>query len=245
MHSAYMKEKRATTNEPKLSLAHSDHQEEDSGKIISSPILPGEVKDDPGIQHEYPPDARTSEADGFKWTKTHGFFLQMGGFVLHEKGKQRRILGWEPLMEHYKAGRINLSTITEARINDHSKADGFAKGVALLQTIWFIIQCVARFSSNKNLVLTELEIVTAALATLSLVMYFLWWNKPFNAEIPIIVTLSLPKSDSSTKIYPQEPHKDIRSKVAFMFLEDCLTTNPKEDPNAWLHSCISAGGLCK
>ena len=124
-----------------------------------------------------------------KWTRTHGFFLQMGGFMLHETGKEPRVIGWKKLLEHHKAGRIDLSIITEARIQDHSKADGLAKGLALIQTFWFITQCIARFF-DENFVLTEFELVTAALAVVSLVIYFLWWNKPFNAEIPIVITLT-------------------------------------------------------
>ncbi|KAF9542452.1 hypothetical protein CPC08DRAFT_598180, partial [Agrocybe pediades] len=124
--------------------------------------------------------------DAFKWTKTHGFFLQMGGFVLYAKDEPRRILKWEALMEYYGNGRVDLSEITEATINDHSKADGFGKCIALIQTSWFITQCIARFS-DKHLSLTELELVTAALAVLSLLMYCFWWNKPFNAEVPIAI----------------------------------------------------------
>ncbi|KAF9566500.1 hypothetical protein CPC08DRAFT_778642 [Agrocybe pediades] len=109
--------------------------------------------------------------DPFKWTKTHGFFLQMDG-------------------------RIDLSEITEARIKpDRSKADGFSKAIALLQTSWLIIQCISRLST-KHLTLTELELATAALATLSLFVFILWWNKPFNAEVPIAITLSGPHPDS-------------------------------------------------
>ncbi|KAF9566499.1 hypothetical protein CPC08DRAFT_614544, partial [Agrocybe pediades] len=103
-------------------------------------------------------------------------FLQMGGLMLHDKGRAKQVLGWETLMHYYQAGRIDLSSATEASINDHSKADGLAKGLALLQTFWFIVQCIARFS-DKSLVLTELELATAALAVLSLIMYLLWWNK--------------------------------------------------------------------
>jgi len=132
---------------------------------------------------------RGASPDHFKWTSTHGFFLQMGGFVLRENGGANSVLTWDTLMGHYRQGQVNLSVVTEARINDHSKADGFAKGLALLQTCWFIIQCVARFSDSR-LTLTELELVTAALAILGLVMYFLWWNKPFNAEVPIILDIS-------------------------------------------------------
>ncbi|KAF4616964.1 hypothetical protein D9613_008727 [Agrocybe pediades] len=126
--------------------------------------------------------------DGFKWTKKHGFFLQMGGFVLYEKDKPKRILEWKALMEYYEKGRVDLSEITEAAVDDRSKADAFGKCIAFIQTSWFIIQCIARFSDNR-LVLTELELITAALAVLSLPMYCFWWNKPFNAEVPITIVL--------------------------------------------------------
>ncbi|KAF9566516.1 hypothetical protein CPC08DRAFT_99773 [Agrocybe pediades] len=133
-----------------------------------------------------------------KWTRTHSFFLQMGGFMLHEEGQKDRVLGWRTFMKHYKQGRLDLSGITEDRINDQSKADGFAKALALLQMFWFIIQCIARFF-DKHLVLTEFELVTAALALLSLVMYFLWWNKPFNVGVPITITLLPEETDPESK----------------------------------------------
>ncbi|KAF4616387.1 hypothetical protein D9613_008673 [Agrocybe pediades] len=132
-----------------------------------------------------------------KWTRTHGFFLQMGGFLLREEGQKDRVLGWSTPMKYYKQGRLDLSGVAEDRINDHSKADGFAKGLALLQMLWFITQCIARFS-DSDLILTEIELATAALALLSLVMYFLWWNKPLNAGVPIIITL-LPLEKKKTR----------------------------------------------
>ncbi|KAF9541011.1 hypothetical protein CPC08DRAFT_650721 [Agrocybe pediades] len=140
--------------------------------------------------------ARFMETDfALQWTRTHGFFLQMGGFMLREEGKKDKVLGWKTLKKYYKQGRIDLSDVTEDRINDHSKADWFAKGLAFLQIFWFITQCIARFF-EKNLILTELELATAALALLSLVMYFLWWNKPFNAGVPITITLLPAETDS-------------------------------------------------
>jgi len=109
--------------------------------------------------------------------------------MINENGQEKRVLTLPNFAEYYSQGQIDLSGITEARINDHSKADGLAKGIALLQTLWFLVQCVARFS-DRHLILTELELVTAALAVLSLVMYALWWNKPFNAEVPIVLAIS-------------------------------------------------------
>ncbi|KAF4616390.1 hypothetical protein D9613_008677 [Agrocybe pediades] len=135
-----------------------------------------------------------------EWTKTHGFFLQMGGFMLREEGKEDRVLGWKTLMAYYKQGRVDLSEVTEDRINDHSKADWISKGLALLQMVWFIVQCIARLL-DKHLILTELEFTTATLALLSFIVYFLWWNKPFNATVPIIITLlpSQSRNDSNSR----------------------------------------------
>jgi len=180
-----------------------DQQEEGAEQAAASQVPQGVPHTDvqPLItqQDGFLASPNSEELPPFKWTKTHGFFLQMGGFMLQsENGREKRVLGWKTFMNHYKLGEINLSDITEARINDHSKADGFAKGLALLQTCWFIIQCIAHFSDSK-LVLTEIELVTAALAVLSLVMYFLWWNKPFNAEIPIVITLCAPQNRSSIR----------------------------------------------
>jgi len=196
MHLEYKKEQENTNVERKQAMALTDQQKEEPGGNTESDISPEAAEADANISNSNPPTARKTELDDFKWTRTHGFFLQMGGFVLVD-GNKRGILGWKPLMDYYKAGRIDLSDITEASINDHSKADGFAKGLALLQTCWFIVQCIARFSDH-HLVLTELELITAALAVLSLAMYFLWWNKPFNAEIPIMITLSHAQTGSST-----------------------------------------------
>ncbi|KAF4616713.1 hypothetical protein D9613_008835 [Agrocybe pediades] len=113
-----------------------------------------------------------------------------GGFVLYEDGKAQTLLDRNTLMEYYKCGQVDLSSITETMIlNDHTKTDGFGKGIALLQITWFIIECSVRFF-DEHLVLTELELVTTALALLSFSTYILWWNKPFNAETPIPIILS-------------------------------------------------------
>ncbi|KAF9539471.1 hypothetical protein CPC08DRAFT_824553 [Agrocybe pediades] len=147
-----------------------------------------------------------------EWTRTHGFFLQMGGFMLREEGKEDRVLGWRTLMEYYKEGRLDLLGVTEDRINDQSKTDGFAKGLALLQMFWFITQCIARFF-YKNLVLTQLELATAGLALLSLVMYSLWWNKPFNARVPITITLLRGDSDTGSELLNKAFLRQLRDSI--------------------------------
>lgn len=77
----------------------------------------------------------------------------------------------------------NIINIDDDEIRDRSKGDELSKGLALLQTLWFMIQCIAR--SRQRLPLTELEIVTLAFASLNIVIRLVWWNKPLDVRYPI------------------------------------------------------------
>jgi len=73
----------------------------------------------------------------------------MGGFALHDTDNSfLRVLDERTLEELDKTGEIEWPTITEKEIQDRSKADIFSKGIVLLQTTWFIVQCVSRFSTK-------------------------------------------------------------------------------------------------
>ena len=121
------------------------------------------------------------------WTKTHAFFLIMGGFTLHAKGKPIRVLDWKDLETLAKAGRVDWPNITKEEIEDRSKSDYFAKGIVILQTTWFIVQFFAR--AHFKLTITELEVATLAFSTLIGVTYYLWWDKPLDVHCSVPVHL--------------------------------------------------------
>ncbi|KAF9460661.1 hypothetical protein BDZ94DRAFT_1323921 [Collybia nuda] len=125
----------------------------------------------------------------FGWTKTHGYFLQMGGFMLYDTdGKTRMyVLKVQDLMDLFTQGKIMFPTITEEEIQDRSKGDGLTKAIAIFQTTWFVTQCIARHI--QGLLVTELELITLAFATLNGLMYFFWWNKPLAIRYSIPVFL--------------------------------------------------------
>ncbi|KZT19425.1 hypothetical protein NEOLEDRAFT_1245852 [Neolentinus lepideus HHB14362 ss-1] len=75
--------------------------------------------------------------------------------------------------------------ITEDEIKDKSKCDWLSKGLAILQTSWFIVQCIAR--AIQKLPLTELELATCAFAVLNAVVYAFWWNKPQSVDCPYAI----------------------------------------------------------
>ena len=121
------------------------------------------------------------------WTRDHAFFLIMGGFTLHERGKPVRVLEAKDLEELSEAGKIEWPTITKEEIADRSKGDYLSKTIVLFQTTWFVGQCIAR--GAYGLTVTELEVVTLAFASLTGVIYYLWWDKPLDVRCSIPVHL--------------------------------------------------------
>lgn len=118
---------------------------------------------------------------------THGFFALMGGFMVFEDNKdpQPRTLDPFKLEDYLARGEIDI-TIQE--IQDRSKSDSLSKGLVIVQTGWFILQCIAR--QMEHLPMSELEIVTLAFAMLNFFTYGLWWNKPLSVQCPYRVLIN-------------------------------------------------------
>ena len=144
---------------------------------------------------------------------THGFFITMGGFHLFERSSQetsndgRTWISREddkplhPLLARdLKRDDIYPFTMpTEAEIRDRGKSDWLAKSLVLLQTSWFIMQCIAR--AIGHLPVTHLEIVTLAYAAMNFVIYIFWWNKPLNVNRPVRVF----RKSEAGETHPQVP----------------------------------------
>ena len=74
---------------------------------------------------------------------------------------------------------------TKEEIKDKGKSDWLAKSLVLLQTSWFVMQCIAR--AIEHIPVTHLEIITLAYAAMNFVIYIFWWNKPLNVNRPVQV----------------------------------------------------------
>ena len=131
-----------------------------------------------------------------KWTLAHGHLFEMGGYTLvdpdcKDVAPEERI-GAVLTIESFRDNphldsNITLPEITEDEIQDWSKGDGLLKLIAVLQFSWFILQCVAR--RVEGLELTEIEIVTLALASINVVTSAVWWHKPLRKQVPVEVYL--------------------------------------------------------
>ncbi|KAF9444312.1 hypothetical protein P691DRAFT_837753 [Macrolepiota fuliginosa MF-IS2] len=123
-----------------------------------------------------------------RWTLSHGFFIQMGGLLFAQEGRDAYVITYKELLELIDNGNIDFPSITEEDILDKSKGDFLTKILVVIQTTWFIVQCLVRWAFG--LAVTEIEVVTLAFAILNIVTYIMWFPKPLNVQVGI----KIPKS---------------------------------------------------
>jgi hypothetical protein len=109
----------------------------------------------------------------YGWTKTHGFFAIMVGFMLFKGDKPDHIIKPHELKQY-----ICQINITKEEIDDKSKRDLISKVFLIGQTGWFVLQCIMR--RVEHLPLTKLELVTLGFTSLNFVIYLIWWKKPID-----------------------------------------------------------------
>ncbi|KAF9476289.1 hypothetical protein BDN70DRAFT_882606 [Pholiota conissans] len=143
------------------------------------------------------------------WTSTHGFFVLMGGFVLCENGKPSRILrmkskaleifdfddmmeGDESALRYCDLMKLLQNEIidppkfiSKEDILDRSKSDDISKAFVVIQTTYFIFQCITRWAYGLDV--TELEVFTLGSALINGFTYWVWWNKPQGVGRPIFL----------------------------------------------------------
>ncbi|KAF9004260.1 hypothetical protein BDQ17DRAFT_1241543, partial [Cyathus striatus] len=110
-----------------------------------------------------------------EWTMKHAHFLRMGGF------RDVKFRNFQYYLDCLSDGDIpKFPNITEADIQDKSKADGLSKIIVATQSLWFIVQCIGRIA--KGLALTPLEVTTLAVTTCTFMLSIVWWHKPFDVR---------------------------------------------------------------
>ncbi|KAJ7910820.1 hypothetical protein B0H13DRAFT_2485145 [Mycena leptocephala] len=120
----------------------------------------------------------------FDFSKIHGFFFCMGGFVsstgypiVTKEQLADSELGLEFL--------VGIKNVEAKDITDKSKGDVLSKGLAMMQGLWFAAQCLARV--HQRLAVTELEVATLAFAVVNVFIWLLWWDKPLDVQRQIVV----------------------------------------------------------
>lgn len=81
---------------------------------------------------------------GYNRSLVHGYFANMGGFVLQSKGRHPFPLNAETLRILVQQGVLEMPETTMSEIKDRSKASYFTRALLVLQIAWMVSQCTGR-----------------------------------------------------------------------------------------------------
>ncbi|KAH7091101.1 hypothetical protein FB567DRAFT_517958 [Paraphoma chrysanthemicola] len=130
------------------------------------------------------------------WSVSHAFNCRMGGFVIdvgsvdqeYSDSTHCGYINQESIALCFENGRICQDTwVTAKEICDKGKADNLIKALTVIQILWLVVQCIARVI--QHLPLTTLELSTLAYIPCATLMYLLWWDKPYEVNVPTPVQL--------------------------------------------------------
>ncbi|KAI9727476.1 MAG: hypothetical protein M1828_006418 [Chrysothrix sp. TS-e1954] len=138
------------------------------------------------------------------WTMSHSYFALAGGFVYDlgsenspfkrhwslwskKKDVERFVLTPRALLWLFQTepDLIPRGVSTEW-IQDKSKSDYFVKTLVVVQAMWFCIQCIVRVAQGLSISLLELN--TAGHALCALIINGLWWKKPQDVSVPLVLS---------------------------------------------------------
>lgn len=117
------------------------------------------------------------------WSMSHAYFADMGGFVLHTPN-------WTPFpldakQVHYLVteGYMDYPEIDPDIITDKNKTDPFVRAITIIQTLWFLLNCLSR--AAQHLALTTFEFTTLGFIACTLPTFYCWAHKPSDVETAI------------------------------------------------------------
>jgi hypothetical protein len=116
----------------------------------------------------------------------------MGGFALlgrktTQLEESPRPIHIEPadLFKLVQSKEVPWPEVDDRDIEARSKADWIVKLLALAQILWFVIQIISR--AIQGLDITTLELFTQGIVFCAIVLYAVWWEKPFDVQQPIVI----------------------------------------------------------
>ena len=126
------------------------------------------------------------------WTRTHSFFLFMGGFKLQSQdGKICRLdkSSVERLHKVDVEPPFRMPELSRQEIEDHGRVDSLAKAIVRGQLGWMMMQIIAR--AAERLPVSQLEVMALGYVALAILCNCFWWHKPFDARTPIVILFDI------------------------------------------------------
>lgn len=150
------------------------------------------------------------------WTRRHGLFLLMGGFVLCNKdGQPSKTLSFPHFSRLVRHNVIEFPRLTSLEIQERSNLHPTFTFIALMQATWFVAQCLSRFisASTPGPVITQLEAITAIIVISNWCIFFFAWKKPLDIQYPILIKPTIRGSTPRDRGLP--PGQSIQVDEAF------------------------------
>ncbi|KAF8242570.1 hypothetical protein K440DRAFT_565110 [Wilcoxina mikolae CBS 423.85] len=129
-----------------------------------------------------------------QWTIRHGFFADMGGFLLVPAPNSPNTIENRPfpitskhLLWLVKKGYTDFPEVTVEDLDDKSKQDTIAKVITSIQVGYLILQSIGR--AIQRLAVTTLELSALAIVVCSILTNLCWLRKPLDVRTPIKVQL--------------------------------------------------------
>ncbi|KAJ2978978.1 hypothetical protein NUW58_g7325 [Xylaria curta] len=133
---------------------------------------------------------QSAEKQDVKWTITHCYFANMGGFYIRyptgpDSPSKNNLLAANNFIKYWT--RIGIPDLAEEDLTDKSETDFFTKALAVLQITQLILSLIVR--KVQHLDFSQLEALTLAFAICGALTYVCSWYKPQNVKRPIQVFL--------------------------------------------------------
>lgn len=154
------------------------------------------------------------------WTLKKSFLVVKGGFIARAAGRHtardidqtqtiNHIIDFEILIRLASAGCVHHGDFpTTKEINDKSKADWFAKGITLLQIVWFTTNFCYRVTHRYDI--TNLEAMSMDWIICGVPALMFWWQCPQN----IAVAYHIPVTKFTDVGKEREPSRTSQSESA-------------------------------
>ena len=115
------------------------------------------------------------------WTITHGFYAEMGGFVLEDSYYFPSFLVTTSQICYLVQNQhMDMPDITKEEIQDKGKADEVVKVFVFFQTGWVVLEIVTRLAQDLPISLLELE--SCVIVGSSLFTFYFCFHKPVDIK---------------------------------------------------------------
>lgn len=173
-------------------------------------------------REDHPIFLRLASQDRVRWSLTHTYYANMGGFVIEkdeggENGGEYNLhhLSGRDLIKLRERNQVaRLPDITEEELMDRAKDDPFIRTISVAQIIWSTIQILTR--AVRKLSICPLELAVLAFAACAIIIYGLYWDKP--KSIGVSTTISLQHQDYHTWATNEPKQEDDDDTIISMVL---------------------------